>query len=206
MTFNFMYLITIIVCLSSLFAVSCSSQSGNKNATSSNLQPTPGKPATPSQPKVNIQLSPENISRSIYEVVLSKFVPIDGTILMGSRTIGYDVKPDESKTISAELWKDFEERNRVPADIVGGFDVYANIEMVKVTGEVREFLTGAKKKSPKAVGLVLVSKVGMTETPKERLVYVEFHEFDGQRKSFLLISRYDPTENRFNSEWIELKS
>lgn len=201
-----MYLIIIIVFLVSLFVASCSSQYENKNAPSSNVQPTPGKPATPEPGKENVQLSPEEISRNIYGLVLSKFVPIDGRILIGNKTISPDIKFAELKSISAELRNNFQERNGVPADIDGKFDVYANIETVKVKGEVKEFVKEAKKKSPNAVGLVLVSKIGMTETPKERLVYVEFHEFDGQHKSFLLVSRYDPKDNRFNDEWIELAS
>jgi hypothetical protein len=48
--------------------------------------------------------------------------------------------------------KDFEERNEAPTDIVGGFDVYANIEMVKVKGEIKEFLIEAKKNFLKRSG------------------------------------------------------
>lgn len=199
-----MYLITIIVCLASLFAASCSSHNEHQNAAAANVQTETAKPATPDQRKESIQLTPGQISRHVYEIVLSNFVPINGKILIGSKTISSDIKFDELKSIPAELRNNFRERNGSPTDIVGSFDVYAKIEIVKVTGEVKGFLTEAKKNFPDAVGLVLVSKVGMTETPVERLVYVEFHKYDATHQSFLLVSRYDPAENRFNNEWIEL--
>ncbi len=180
---------------------SCASPEVNNAVTLSVNPPSVNPSPTPAGNQ--IYLSPKYITRSVQETVLKKFTPIDGTTLVGSRTIPVP-RSELLKQFQSDLVLSLQDRNKAPAEVVGPFDVYAKIKTVNVNGRLNDFLTRSEKQFPGAIGLVLFSSVGFTRTPNETLVYVDFYKFDGSHQSYFLFSKYNAADNRLEHEWTEI--
>lgn len=147
----------------------------------------------------------KQLVRDVYSAVFTKFGSFDGTLLIASKTFGFD-HAEMLRQFPQQLQDSYRRENEKPADIAGPFDVYKKIEFVEVGKNPQGSIPTLKKKFRDSIGLVRVSGVGMTDSPDEQLLYVGYFDFHtASSQSYLMYTRYDPTEKRPAAEWIEVK-
>jgi hypothetical protein len=141
-----------------------------------------------------------------YSTLLSNYVPIDSTVFIGENTVQLqDVGLlDRLTEISPETLNDFIEKNKIPEKLTKRFDVYANLEIIKIESSIATTLNFVKEKYPESKGVILLSRVGENRDNSQSLIYMEHYDLlNNLTRKFCLIWRENNKVKKV--EWVALK-
>jgi hypothetical protein len=149
--------------------------------------------------------SREGWEQGSYSTVLRNLVPIDSLAFVGSKTIKLQKLDilNNLDNVSQETINNFIEKNESIENVKDFFDVYADIELVKIENSVANSLQSIRKQHPKAEGVFLLSGVGLNEDASESLIYVEKYTLEGKvTKKICFIQR--DTINGVKVSWFDV--
>lgn len=141
-----------------------------------------------------------------YSTLLKNYVPIDSLVFVGEKTIRLEDLSilNDLTNVSQETINNFIEKNKTSKKIKKHFDVYAKIDLIKVSDSIDVTLKLIKEKYPKSEGIILLSKIGTNNDSSQTLIYMEHYDLSGDINKQFCITSEDNGKVK-NVEWFPVK-